>query len=78
MIEESSITFHDLGRISSPEPIDLIIDGDPIYDGCGITKTCFGLPSDCVEQQSCEAVVTAVAIDNRYQFELQSDVGWFW
>lgn len=48
---------------------------DTIYHGCGTTKTCFGLPTNCVVDQSCDAVVTAAFVNNRVQFELEASVG---
>lgn len=43
-----------------------------IYDECGITKTCFGIPDNCITTQSCEAIATTVVVGNNYNFELQS------
>lgn len=48
---------------------------DLIYEGCGSAKTCFGIPANCVASRSCQAVVTAVGIGGRYQFEIESNAG---
>jgi hypothetical protein len=45
---------------------------DPIYDGCGSKKTCFGFPSDCVETKSCTAVVSCLVEGERYEFDMQA------
>lgn len=49
---------------------------DPIYEGCGLTKTCVGFPLNCEQQQSCNALSTAQLVDDRFIFELQSTAGW--
>ncbi|KAG4077096.1 hypothetical protein HA402_016083 [Bradysia odoriphaga] len=43
-----------------------------IYEGCGSYKTCVGLPLNCEQEQSCNAVATARIVNNRFLFELQS------
>ena len=43
-----------------------------VYQGCGITKACFGIPSHCVPNRSC-AMLGAVTYDNPdFTFELLS------
>ncbi|XP_070501842.1 putative ferric-chelate reductase 1 homolog [Chironomus tepperi] len=45
---------------------------DMIYNGCGNTKTCFGVPSNCVQTRSC-ASFTAVKVEgDKYVFEMRS------
>jgi len=55
-----------------------IIGGIDIYEGCDVTKTCFGIGSaDCVSQRNCR-LVGAVIYDNRddtFQFEVRSAPG---
>lgn len=45
---------------------------DPIYEGCGDTKGCFGFPEGCVETRNCRAVVATVVQGERYIFEMKS------
>lgn len=45
---------------------------DPIYNGCGNTKNCFGFPSGCVDTKTCHTVATVVVKGERYEFELRS------
>ncbi|KAJ6643374.1 putative ferric-chelate reductase 1 like, partial [Pseudolycoriella hygida] len=75
-----SISMHNLGRLSSSGPLQIletpppIYEPPPVYDGCGTEKTCFGFPDNCLEEQSCRAVVTAAFVNEKYVFELQSSV----
>ena len=45
---------------------------DPIYDGCGSKKTCFGFPRDCVESKSCTAVMSCLVEGERYEFDMKA------
>lgn len=45
---------------------------DPIYDGCGETKTCFGFPDNCVNSKSCRAITAVTVRGERYEFELKT------
>jgi len=45
---------------------------EPIYDGCGSKKTCFGFPSGCVESKSCTAIVSCLVEGERYEFDMQA------
>jgi hypothetical protein len=45
---------------------------DPIYDGCGIIKTCFGFPPDCIEAGSCKSVVSCLVEGDRYEFDMKA------
>ncbi|XP_019562157.1 putative ferric-chelate reductase 1 homolog isoform X1 [Aedes albopictus] len=45
---------------------------DPIYQGCGDTKGCFGFPEGCVESRNCRAVVATIVQGERYIFEMKS------
>ncbi|XP_065088030.1 putative ferric-chelate reductase 1 homolog isoform X2 [Ochlerotatus camptorhynchus] len=45
---------------------------DPIYQGCGENKGCFGFPEGCVETRNCRAVVATVVEGERYIFEMKS------
>lgn len=48
------------------------VTSDPIYQGCGDTKGCFGFPEGCVDKQNCNAVVATVVQGERYIFEMKS------
>ncbi|XP_055318321.1 putative ferric-chelate reductase 1 homolog isoform X3 [Sitodiplosis mosellana] len=45
---------------------------DPIYEGCGETKSCFGFPDGCVDSKSCQTVATSIVRGERYEFEIKS------
>jgi len=45
---------------------------EPIYDGCGSKKTCFGFPSGCIESKSCTAVVSCLVEGERYEFDMKA------
>lgn len=45
---------------------------DPIYQGCGENKGCFGFPEGCVETRNCRAVVATIVQGERYIFEMKS------
>lgn len=45
---------------------------DPIYEGCGDTKLCFGTVDNCVSSMSCPAVVAVTAAGETYTFEVQA------
>ncbi|XP_018024233.1 putative ferric-chelate reductase 1 homolog [Hyalella azteca] len=40
------------------------------YDGCGVTKGCFGTPSRCLETRDCLAVITYAKADTGYAMEI--------
>lgn len=41
------------------------------YDGCDVTKNCFGTPDGCVPKQDCSAVMAVQLEDSNYVFEMQ-------
>lgn len=48
-------------------------DSDSFYDGCGETKTCFGIGSEnCFENRVCDSVGAVIHNDGRYFFEMRS------
>uniref|UniRef100_A0A1L8E3J5 Putative reeler domain protein n=1 Tax=Nyssomyia neivai TaxID=330878 RepID=A0A1L8E3J5_9DIPT len=49
-----------------------ILATDTIYDGCGATKSCFGIPDNCVKQRQCQAITTVTARGERFYFEVKS------
>ncbi|KAJ6636406.1 putative ferric-chelate reductase 1 like [Pseudolycoriella hygida] len=46
---------------------------DSIYEGCGETKTCFGVPDSCVDRQNCQGMVTVQVLGEKFHFELKSN-----
>ncbi|XP_031639436.1 putative ferric-chelate reductase 1 homolog isoform X2 [Contarinia nasturtii] len=48
---------------------------DPIYEGCGQTKICFGFPDGCVNSKSCRTIATSIVRGERYEFEIKSAPG---
>ncbi|XP_015126559.1 putative ferric-chelate reductase 1 homolog [Diachasma alloeum] len=59
----------------APESNEALAQKRAIYTGCGTTKSCFGVPSNCVDSQDCKAVVTVSVQGERYIFELQGEGG---
>lgn len=51
------------------------LQSDPIYEGCGSVKTCFGLPDNCVNDQSCRIITAVTVKGDRFEFEVQSGFG---
>lgn len=45
---------------------------DPIYEGCGENKGCFGFPEGCVANRNCRAIVATIVQGERYIFEMKS------
>lgn len=45
---------------------------DPLYDGCGSTRACFGSPAGCVETRNCDAAVAVAVRGTRYEFEMKA------
>lgn len=43
---------------------------DPIYDGCGTTKLCFGIPNDCYINRNCNLLATVYDNNGNFEFEL--------
>lgn len=41
-----------------------------MYEGCGSTKKCFGMPENCLPRRSCDAIVTIVRHGSKFVFEL--------
>lgn len=52
-------------------------DWDELKNGCGITKSCLGVPAGCDEDGVCIAIVTVEVIDEHFVFRLRaSDASW--
>lgn len=45
---------------------------DVLYDGCGVSKTCFGFPDKCVSSASCQMAVAVSVKGDRYEFEMKA------
>ena len=46
----------------------------PVYRGCDVNKTCFGLPDSCDERGDCEVLATWRQADTRTQLELYTSL----
>lgn len=56
-----------------PEETTLAVrKSDSFYDGCAVTKLCFGTPDGCVSTQDCAAVVAVTVSGERYEFEMKA------
>ncbi|XP_069683115.1 putative ferric-chelate reductase 1 homolog [Periplaneta americana] len=45
---------------------------DPIYEGCGSEKTCFGSSAGCIESRDCVAVVSCLVQGDKFVFDMQA------
>lgn len=43
-----------------------------IYDDCSVSKTCFGVPENCVSSKNCEYMGTFYVESGKYFFEVKS------
>ncbi|XP_017094126.2 putative ferric-chelate reductase 1 homolog [Drosophila bipectinata] len=44
---------------------------DPIYNGCGQSKNCFGFPNGCVSSKTCTSIAAVTVRGDVYEFEIQ-------
>ena len=51
-------------------------DFDWIYEGCGETKVCFGVPQNCVNTRNCDLFGGVTHSNNNFDFELLSFRKW--
>ncbi|XP_033253434.1 putative ferric-chelate reductase 1 homolog isoform X3 [Drosophila miranda] len=56
-------------------PSAVAATADPFYNGCGVSKNCFGLPDGCVNSKTCTSVAAVTVRGDIYEFELQSGRG---
>lgn len=45
---------------------------EKFYDDCGVKKTCFGVPDNCVKQKNCEYLGSFRVDGEKHSFELKS------
>jgi hypothetical protein len=70
-IEDESVIIE-----PSPEPTTTTeMPSEDVYDECGKTKTCFGLPNGCVVTKSCVSFGAVIVKSGTYRFEMQSSCG---
>ncbi|KAH8361990.1 hypothetical protein KR200_009383 [Drosophila serrata] len=50
-------------------------NSDPIYNGCGQSKNCFGFPDGCVSSKTCTSIAVVTVRGDVYEFEIQSGRG---
>lgn len=48
-----------------------------VYEGCDVTKTCFGIPSGCINSQSCSTIGAVIYADDKFTFEIRSSSNFF-
>ena len=48
------------------------IDGIDVYQGCAVTKTCFGFPDGCTATRNCISFGSITFREERFIYELQS------
>lgn len=56
--------------IPTEEPTTLNPDIGGIYNGCGDTKVCFGVPDNCYSDRSCEMLGAVTYNSHNFTFEL--------
>ncbi|XP_047000556.1 putative ferric-chelate reductase 1 homolog [Schistocerca americana] len=55
-----------------PDPKAISEPSNPIYEGCGSTKACFG-PGECLATKSCSMMVSVLDRVEDYEFEMMAD-----
>ncbi|XP_044263845.1 putative ferric-chelate reductase 1 homolog [Tribolium madens] len=62
----------------SPEIREVETVFDPFYEGCGVTKLCFGAPANCLNSKNCKAVVAVTVSGDKFEFEMKAtgNAGW--
>lgn len=63
---------------SPPESKEASTDFDPFYDGCTVSKLCFGAPANCVNSKNCKAAVAITVLGDKYDFELKAHSNAAW
>ncbi|XP_032570552.1 putative ferric-chelate reductase 1 homolog isoform X2 [Drosophila sechellia] len=53
----------------------IAVSTDPIYNGCGQSKNCFGFPDGCVATKSCTSITVVTVRGDVFEFEIQSGKG---
>lgn len=48
------------------------VDGIDVYQGCAVTKTCFGFPDGCINTRNCVSFGSILFRDERFVYELLS------
>ncbi|XP_017120314.1 putative ferric-chelate reductase 1 homolog isoform X1 [Drosophila elegans] len=51
------------------------VTADPIYNGCGQSKNCFGFPDGCVASKTCTSITVVTVRGDVFEFEIQSGKG---
>jgi hypothetical protein len=65
----STSNYQPAAQAQTPTPLD------PIYSGCGDTKSCFGFPNNCITTHDCKAVSTIHVRGDKYVFSIKSGPG---
>ncbi|XP_022223254.2 putative ferric-chelate reductase 1 homolog isoform X2 [Drosophila obscura] len=56
-------------------PSAVAASADPFYNGCGVSKNCFGFPDGCVNSKTCTSIAAVTVRGDIYEFEIQSGRG---
>lgn len=67
-LRNDSVGPHGVNRGVSSQPISLVT----IYDGCGNSKVCHGVPEGCVSARNCNLLGVVNSADGNFDFELMS------
>jgi hypothetical protein len=69
-LTQNGVAPHGPGnRLSTTERLWL---SKSIYDGCGSSKVCFGIPNGCVNERSCGLFGAVIYENGNFDFELLS------
>lgn len=49
------------------------VPADSFYEGCGVTKYCYGAPIDCVYSGNCKVAVAVTSVGEAFDFELKAN-----
>ena len=58
--------------VAEVESANTVSAMDPFYDGCGVSKTCFGSPNGCLSKKNCRSISAVTVRGDIYEFEMKS------
>ena len=65
--EEIEVVFAEVPPTEEPQP-----PSDDFYDGCDVTKTCFGIgDGDCVANRRCVTIGAVKHDEGKFTFEMR-------
>lgn len=52
--------------------VTVTLPDNNVYVGCGVSKSCFGLPDGCIATMNCVSFGAVIVKDQTFQFEMKS------